>query len=328
MSKPTNIYELLGEDQGEEEKQTPNKKAQATQAKQPAPTTTGKGVATKKTAPVVAPPPSQTQKENTARKDKAPASSSLKNLPPKKLKEIPDSGEKRPFDRRSGTGRPKTENKKGGGGKGNWGTLTEELSVQELQPISEVPVSEPKEQEIPQEQKEQKEQKTEVQEVSEEEDKTLTLSEYKKKQKSKKLPKVTKTRQPGEGEDPNAWKEYVPLVRDSEDGLVVKKQTKEAENKENKEGKEAENKHAKKESEKVPVHEVLNIQPKQSFRGRGNRGGRGGHRDQPKEYKEGEPREQRGGRGGNRGGFRGNRRGSNAQFNFSEENFPALTTKA
>lgn len=44
MSKPTNIYELLGEDQGEEEKQTPNKKAQATQAKQPAPTTTGKGI--------------------------------------------------------------------------------------------------------------------------------------------------------------------------------------------------------------------------------------------------------------------------------------------
>jgi len=209
-------------------------------------------------------------------------------------------GNKRPFDRRSGTGRGR-EDKKGGAGKGNWGTFQDDQKVgeeverqeektpadTEVQPQGEQP-----QEAVPEQKQEQQK------EPEEEEDKTRTLDDFLKSKSAVKV-ELPKARQPGEGVDTSEWKGFVPLKKDEEDLTPLSKKG------------EAKKKESKKEV--VPVNQVFNIpeeSPKKQRGGRDNRGGfsqRGGS----------------GGRGGKRGGQ--GRAAPNVQ---DESAFPALATKA
>ncbi|KAK5578725.1 hypothetical protein RB653_008398 [Dictyostelium firmibasis] len=107
----------------------------------------------------------------------------------------------RQFDRKSGTGRPHNENKKGGAGQANWGkegSVDAETNVATSNPT------------------EGEKESTEVQTVAAPavEDKTLTLGEYLKQQGSVSL-EAPKLRVAGEGEAKNAqWDEFEPIQRE------------------------------------------------------------------------------------------------------------------
>jgi len=181
MTSITNIYELLGED-GEEVKQL-----QPTPAKKPPTQNKSQQAPNKGKQPIVPVPPKESTKENHARNKREDAG---KKDFAKKAKEVVPSGTKRQFDKHSGTGRPKNENKKGGSGKGNWGGPLDEQTEVKVDP--QVVATEPKEQ-VPQEGQQQPQQgqqqpqegQQHTQPEQEEEDKTVTLGEYKKKLQKK-----------------------------------------------------------------------------------------------------------------------------------------------
>jgi len=172
---------------------------------------------------------------------------------------------KRVFDRKSGTGRgPKDNTKRGGSGKGNWGTVEDDKKAQTEQPSL---ASEEKEvKEEGQEQAaavatetENKAQEQPKEEEVEEEDNTKTLGEY---LKSKKAPAIALPPPRQVAENNPAWANYVPLKREDEDDR--RKNVKKDEKEESKE-----------KSPQVTADQLLNFtteQPKPAFGGR--RGGR------------------------------------------------------
>lgn len=163
------------------------------------------------------------------------------------------STRKRPFDRKSGTGRGK-EIKRGGGGKNNWG--------KEGEPVEEVPQEEGESTEAaevkadapavaaePAEPKELTEEEKKRKEEREKEEKQITLDEFLKLKEgsTKNLPKLPA---PRSVEGKPEWDSYTLLKKDAEESKAAA----EAEEKEDK----------KKESKKqvIPVSDVLNIQAK------------------------------------------------------------------
>ncbi|GAM16922.1 hypothetical protein SAMD00019534_000970 [Acytostelium subglobosum LB1] len=103
------------------------------------------------------------------------------------------------FDRKSGTGRPQGEQKKGGSGRGNWGTPTEV--------VSETPATE----------EEATTTTTTTTEsvdapVAEPKDTNITYDEYLKQQQAVQVEPI-KLRQAGEGET-NKWDDYAPLQKE------------------------------------------------------------------------------------------------------------------
>jgi plasminogen activator inhibitor 1 RNA-binding protein len=240
------------------------------------------------------------------------------------------------FDRKSGTGRSPVENKKGGGGKANWGKPGQS-DLEGLQEGAEqVEGKEPTQQDAkaeggapsdaPAEPVKEGEEAEE-----EEEDKTLTLEEFQAQQK-KKLAKVKlpKTRKAGEGvEQDKQWAEAVPLTKklDDEPETLVPLAPKKA------------TKPKKKAKAKDTVSDASNLlsftpaEPKRGGgRGRGEgrgrgRGGRGGRRGDSRGDSRGESRGGRGGRGGSTSGRGGAPRKYSPEQSaprFDESSFPTL----
>lgn len=138
----TNPYDLLG-DENEERTNVPapKKEQKAAPVAKPAPKVAAKPAATSAVKPAAAKPAAKTAapKADGAKAPKPantqavrPPRDSNTNLqerdkesrPPRDKRDhrqAPAGDKKRPFDRKSGTGRSATENKKGGQGKGNWG---------------------------------------------------------------------------------------------------------------------------------------------------------------------------------------------------------------
>jgi len=202
-------------------------------------------------------------------------------------------GNKRPFDRRSGTGRGK-EDKKGGAGKGNWGTVDDEQkAAEEGYNHRKKPEGQEPQGEQPQATETQTEQKEVQREPEEEEDKTRTLDEFFKAKASVKID-LPKARQAGEGVSDADWKGFVPLKKKEDEALTTPKEEK------------------KKESKKpvVSANDMLNFKIQEESPSRQRR--------------DKFPTSQRGGRGGKRGGGSG-RSAPNVQ---DEAAFPSLSTKA
>jgi len=222
------------------------------------------------------------------------------------------TGSKRVYDRKPGTGRGR-EFKKSGGGRANWGKEGEEQAQ---------PVEEGKEKTT----EENKEEKTEekVEEVAEnkneepveEEDKTITFEEYMKQKEAPKFD-LPAARKPNEGVDKKEmkkWEGYAVLKRDDE------------EEKEETSTETSEKKEKKPKKTLVPIDQYFDVKtppintgaPRgRGGRGRGTRGSprgafRGGFRRRfPEGEDQGEQQEERP-RG--RGGFRGRGRGSRGGF--------------
>ncbi|EFA85213.1 hyaluronan/mRNA binding family protein [Heterostelium album PN500] len=112
----------------------------------------------------------------------------------------------RQFDRKSGTGRPAGEVKKGGAGKGNWGSQTQEVQNTEAA----VAVTETTEETAT-----AVAATTETAETQAPKDTNITLEEYQKQQQAE-APQVQplKLRQAGEGET-NQWEEYAPIQKET-----------------------------------------------------------------------------------------------------------------
>jgi len=199
-------------------------------------------------------------------------------------------GNKRTFDRRSGTGRGK-EDKKGGAGKGNWGTIEDDQKVGEEKPQQQDEKAEPQETQPQGEQVQPAEAETpkvETKEPEEEEDKTRTLDEFFKTKPGVKVD-LPKPRQAGEGVS-DEWKGFVALKKEEGEVQGGKKEEKKKESK----------------KEVVPVSQVFKVQEEQRQR-----------RERPS-YSP------RGGRGGKRGGGGSGK----APFVQDEASFPSLSTKA
>jgi len=332
MNRFANIYELLGDENDE----TPRQVGQAAQRKEEP---------TKKTAPGAAKgqqakpakgaqasdqkgraPQQQRSIDRRPREFSAPVGDQevdrkRENRPPREQRDrdperrqrtaeaLGPRGNQRVFDRRSGTGRGR-ENKRSGGGRGNWGTVEDDKKAQtEKGETQETEVSaEPKET------TEQAPQEPAVEAVPEEEDNTKTLSEY-LTQIKKPVHSLPEARRANEGND-SQWSKFKPLTRQFEEDTFFKAESADKEVK--KEGS-AESKDESKKT--VRADEVLKFtdSPKPQFgRGgkRGGRGGRGGDR--------GGRGGDRGGRGGDRGG-RGGRTGGNAPNYKDESAFPSLS---
>jgi len=319
MSVPTNIFELLEDENDTEVKKPatsgsqqqkqkgpanaqPQKKAEA-----PKSATDGKG----KTSQKVDNKPSGSKPRDSGAASQRVESSAPRNKPPRQQhdkkehqqKEEEKTHEKqerpahRQFDRRSGTGRGK-EVKKSGGGRGNWGTeddVQKSITDQTETETKEETTTTQVEVKVETTEAQPSEQKEEVKE--EEEDNTKTLDEFLGGIK-KPVFSLPPPRQVDDVKD----KKFVPLVRERDDEPQKKVQKEE-----------------KKESGKntIPADQVLKFtsesSPKPFGRGRGGRGRRG---DSP-----------RGSRGEGRGG-RGVRTGPAPNFK-DESSFPSLTaTKA
>lgn len=167
---------------------------------------------------------------------------------------------KRVFDRKSGTGRgPKDTEKRGGSGKGNWGTIADEQKAQtEETGTEEKTTTEVKEGEVAQ-QDQPTDAKTEVQEVVEDEDAKLkTLDEYKKSIKAPSLALPPPRQVEATGAQ---WANLVPLARDDDEDKQLKK--KKDDSKESKDDKPA-----------ISADQIINFtseSPKPYGRGRGGR---------------------------------------------------------
>lgn len=226
------------------------------------------------------------------------------------------TGAQRTFDRRSGTGRGR-ENKKGGAGRGNWGTEVE--GTQKEQPTEEKGATEEK---VDEEKKEEKEEKVEVkeEEPEEEKDNTKTFEEYLAEKEAKKLTlSLPESRKLNEGADPKElkkWEKYQVLKREFSD---------EEKEEEGEEEEEEETTQKKSKKQTVPLNEVFDVRtPPIRTGGRGRGRGRGGSRGGDRPERSGG----RGGRGG-RGGGRGSRGGDRpAEIKIDEQSFPALKPKA
>jgi len=208
---------------------------------------------------------------------------------------------KRVFDRKSGTGaRGREFNKKGGSGKGNWGTVTDDRAAQEEgakeEETEETKIETEKGAETQEAEKKEETKQEEKQAEPDPDEKLKTFDEYLKEVKKPTF-NLPEPRKPGEGEKGSSWANFVPLKRDDESTQDSPKEEKK--NKESKGG-------------AVRVDDVLDIKfPQEERRGFG-RGGRGSDRGQ---------RNQKGGRGP--------RQNKQSTPNFQDESsFPALSTKA
>jgi len=130
--------------------------------------------------------------------------------PPRAQESRPPRG--RQFDRKSGTGRPPTENKKGGSGSGNWGNELDDAVVA----TQEAKLSAEDEKDKPEKTEGEGEATSPVATKAPEpkEPELLSLDEYRAKQ-AQKAPKVEslKLRTAGEGVSNDAWAAYTPLEK-------------------------------------------------------------------------------------------------------------------
>lgn len=155
------------------------------------------------------------------------------------------------YDRRSGTGRPPTEFKKRGAGRGNWGKAGSELDVEEEAPAeaTEIPIDpKPAEVEQPKEISDEEAAFLEQQRKQEEEDaKKISYEEYLKIQQSNlaDVPLRKPLRKAGEGDDNAKWADYSPLKKGDDADAKVESKKKE--------------KKVNPKSQKVPVQQVLDI---------------------------------------------------------------------
>ena len=214
------------------------------------------------------------------------------------------------YQRRSGTGRPSGENKKGGAGRGNWGKpgSEQEALVDANTDLAEqtaddaLKTEETKESEPAAPKQLTAEEEAAIKE-REKEERMVTLEEYRKKQEEEKakipLPELRKA---GEGTNEKKWANYQKLEKEEESLFSAAPKKK---------GTAAVASPGTKKSTVVPVTEVLNVKERKPERGgRDARGGRGG------------------GRGGNAGGQRvGGGRGKTEEFTLNDQSFPALTEK-
>jgi len=232
-------------------------------------------------------------------------------------------GNRRVYDRKSGTGRGK-EQKKGGSGRGNWGregeaaeANPEETEGAETKEVVPAEISaEQAERNAEREQREREER-----EEQEKEDKLLTLDTYLAQKASSApklaLPEARKANDGADTKDSKKWAAYEVLKKNedeekSAEALLEKK---------------------KKEKNTVPLNEVFNVRqarpPRQDREDRDDRGDR-----------ERGDRPFRGGRGGRRGGEgqprgsgssgrgRGGRGGASAPNFEDKSSFPSLAPKA
>jgi len=127
-------------------------------------------------------------------------------------KEYERKVEGRPNDRKSGTGRPPNENKKGGGGGANWGKEGEEV-----QDLGESPKDATGEKEDAEKQADASA-AAEPPKPKEPEKEYKSYDEYLESLKKKPVPKfdTPKARTPGEGVDSTEWADYVPLSKEKE----------------------------------------------------------------------------------------------------------------
>jgi len=194
----------------------------------------------------------------------------------------------RTFDRRSGTGHPyKGENKKGGAGKGNWGSQQDEekaaVEAVAAENATEAPAAPKVERE---ETEEEKARNAQLAAEREKEEKMMTVEEYMASRK-KVAVEAPKERQANEGADATQWKGYAPLKREEDDetfligGVTDKKKNGKAEAKEH-----------EPEEKRLDASSLFSFSTQKPFQAE-TRGGRGGGRGS------------RGGRGGSRGGGAG-----------------------
>jgi len=166
---------------------------------------------------------------------------------------------KRPYDRKSGSGRGK-EIKKGGGGRANWGkeggddqweeVPTTEKQEEESKPEAEAKV-EPEIASAPI--KEETEAEKKFKEEEEKEAKQITLEDYLKKKETEKkgsvIPELPAPRQAGEGVDKKElqkWAQFTPLKREEESEKPLSAESKKDKKKEPK-------------KQAVPVDTVLKV---------------------------------------------------------------------
>lgn len=212
----------------------------------------------------------------------------------------PGRDNKRVFDRKSGTGRSSTENKKGGEGKGNWGGEVDVREATEALKDEKNPADEEKEEEGKEgekteaEKKEAEEEKKEADKKAEERKKEIAqigLDEYLKTLKAK-APKNVEAHKPRTvTSDDFESAGFVALKRDDDDDKK-KKEKKKTEKKEGGEKKEA---GEKKESlaEKLIRFPTYNDQRRDDRGPRENRGDRGDRRSPRPERFEGQGRNDR-----------------------------------
>jgi len=238
------------------------------------------------------------------------------------------TGNKRVYDRRSGTGRGK-ETKKQGSGKGNWGREVEgfeeqpQVSGEESKTVSE-----------PEKDPETLEREKKEQEDHEKEAKMMLYDEYVQQQQSKAVNvALPEARKPNEGADRSEakkWASYTQLKREDED--------------DEEESSEASGKQKEKKSSKkvVPVDQVFNVQQKRRERPerpdyeRSERPERSDRSDRPDRQDRRKTSKPFGRGGGGRGrGFNTNtntntstQSSSQSEPNFDESSFPSLATKA
>lgn len=117
---------------------------------------------------------------------------------------------KRTHDRRSGTGRPKNETKKGNYGKGNWGKAGSEAEGAETPAVEEKPEAELTAEEL------------EERAAREREEKYVTLAEFEKQRKKKlaELPALPEARKPNDG-DANAWKGFKKVEKANDEEVIA-----------------------------------------------------------------------------------------------------------
>jgi len=331
MSRPANIFELLQDENDSEVKKAPtsvkeqpkkaptNAQPAKTQQKAVERSGEGKGPSRPKSdqprerrppqqrdgsaAPTQfdgerrnRPPRQQVQGEGRERRDKQAEKSDFEN--PKH----------RAFERKSGTGRGK-EQKRGGAGRANWGTVEDDQKAQvEATPEQQVTEENAEQQQSaeakPEATPEVVAQPAEPNPEDEEDAKLKTLDDYRK---TLKAPTVALP-PPRVVEDKGEWSKYTALKRE-EDQTPQKKASKKEEKEESESAKKT-----------IRADEVLKFtegSPKDRDR-RDNKGGfrreRGGKDFSP--------------RGGGRGtGKRGGPRGTSSAPNFSDErSFPSLST--
>jgi len=224
-------------------------------------------------------------------------------------------GNRRVFDRKSGTGRER-ENKKGGSGRGGWGkegegsenATTEESTEEAVKTEGEVKTEVVEEKPV-EKTPEEEEREARIKKEQEEEDKLMTLEDYKKKLADSapkfNLPTVRKANEGVDTAEAKKWNNYELLKRDEDD-----------------EEETVEEKKNKKEKNTVPLDQVFNFREPQRRDDRPYRGGRD-RRGGGSSRGGGGP--SRGGRGGQRGGRGGSRRGGDAaSLKFDENSFPKL----
>jgi len=220
---------------------------------------------------------------------------------------------KRQFDRRSGTGRGK-EVKKGGSGKGNWGSW-EEGSPQQTEgrkeeTVTEQPPTENEGEATAADASEPKDTESKEQKIEEKEPEVVekSLEEYLNELKSKEphLP-LPQQRKPGEGVDESQWREFTPLKRDDEEEALPSK--------------------PKKNAKSEPKKEVVPV----SLQFQEPRRPRRDDRDQRSDQRSDQRNDQRKkGFGGNKNTTPNKRASNKSAPNFSADSFPSLTpaTKA